>query len=242
MAAPVRGGPALRPGLPTCAGSIRARERRPPRRRPRERDAGPHPGRVERLRVRRVRGGGRSRRSDRAPRGLPALRLSRDGHRAARTDALPAAPRRRRVLHRRAADARHRRRQHAAHPADRHHAPVRRIRRVLARHELDDRRAPAARLRDLEPGARKPMTRSISVNIRALALALAAAFLVSTIGVTYWTVAASDELAKDPFNPRLVALTSNRPRGAIVDRGGVALAVSERSGDRFVRSYKDRSL
>ena len=86
------------------------------------------------------------------------------------------------------------------------------------------------------------MTRSISVNIRALALALAAAFLVSTIGVTYWTVAASDELAKDPFNPRLVALTSNRPRGAIVDRGGVALAVSERSGDRFVRSYKDRSL
>ena len=83
---------------------------------------------------------------------------------------------------------------------------------------------------------------TIESNIRALTLALAAAFLVTSVGVTYWTIFASDQLASDPFNPRLIAATRDRPRGSIVDRGGTVLAASEKTQDGFARSYKDRSL
>jgi peptidoglycan glycosyltransferase len=82
----------------------------------------------------------------------------------------------------------------------------------------------------------------IASNIRALTLALAFAFLVTSVGVTYWTILASDELANDPFNPRLIAATNDQSRGSIVDRNGTVLAVSQKAGDRFARAYNDASL
>jgi len=86
------------------------------------------------------------------------------------------------------------------------------------------------------------MTSPISTNIRSLTLTLALAFLVASIGAAYWMILASDQLARDPFNPRLIAATNDRPRGAIVDRSGAPLATSERTDVGFLRSYKDRSL
>ena len=86
------------------------------------------------------------------------------------------------------------------------------------------------------------MTSPIGANIRSLTLTLALAFLVTSIGAAYWTVLASDQLANDPFNPRLIAATNGRARGAIVDRNGAAIATSERTDTGFARSYKDRTL
>lgn len=86
------------------------------------------------------------------------------------------------------------------------------------------------------------MRSPISANIRSLTLALALAFLVTSIGAAYWTILASDELANDPFNPRLIAATNDRPRGAIVDRNGAPIATSDKTDSGFARSYKERSL
>lgn len=86
------------------------------------------------------------------------------------------------------------------------------------------------------------MTSPISSNIRALTLTLALAFLVTSIGAAYWTILASDQLANDPFNPRLIAATNGRARGAIVDRNGAPLATSDKTDAGFARSYRERSL
>ena len=86
------------------------------------------------------------------------------------------------------------------------------------------------------------MTTPIAASIRSLTLALAIAFLVTSVGVSYWTILASDQLANDPFNPRLIAASNDRPRGAILDRNGAPLATSEKGASGFVRSYKDQSL
>ena len=86
------------------------------------------------------------------------------------------------------------------------------------------------------------MTTPIAANIRSLTLALAVAFLVTSFGVSYWTIIAADQLANDPFNPRLIAAANDRPRGAILDRNGATLATSEKGTSGFVRSYKDQSL
>ena len=86
------------------------------------------------------------------------------------------------------------------------------------------------------------MTTPIAASIRSLTLALAIAFLVTSVGVSYWTILASDQLANDPFNPRLIAASNDRPRGAILDRNGAPLATSEKGATGFVRSYKDQSL
>jgi peptidoglycan glycosyltransferase len=86
------------------------------------------------------------------------------------------------------------------------------------------------------------MTSPISSNIRALTLTLALAFLVTSIGAAYWTILASDQLANDPFNPRLIAATNGRARGAIVDRSGAPIATSDKTDTGFSRSYKDKTL
>jgi peptidoglycan glycosyltransferase len=83
---------------------------------------------------------------------------------------------------------------------------------------------------------------SVAGNIRSLALALALAFLVTSIGVGYWTMVASDDLAGDPFNPRLVAAIRDRPRGKIVDSAGGVLAESVKTAAGYQRRYADRSL
>src|SRR5207245_2232420 len=176
---------------------------------------------------------------------VPRVPVPGHDHRAPRADDVPSAPRGRPLVHRRAADARHRRREPSAHPAHRHHPSVRGLRRLLARHELDARGPPDARLAGLDPHAgrgRSLVTSPIGANIRSLTLTLALAFLVTSIGAAYWTVLASDQLANDPFNPRLIAATNGRPRGAIVDRNGAPIATSEKTDSGFARSYKDRTL
>ena len=82
----------------------------------------------------------------------------------------------------------------------------------------------------------------IPANIRRLTLVIAVAFLLTSIGVGYWTLVAADELQGDAFNPRLIAAVRDRPRGRIVDASGGELAVSVRAGDAYRRRYPDRSL
>src|SRR5439155_26961578 len=122
------------------------------------------------------------------------------------------------------------------------HASVRSVRRLIARHELDARPAAPAGVRGLEPHARWTVTTPIAASIRSLTLALAIAFLVTSVGVSYWTILASDQLANDPFHPRLVAASNDRPRGAIPGRNRAPLAPTEKGPSGFVRSYTGQSL
>ena len=84
--------------------------------------------------------------------------------------------------------------------------------------------------------------RTIASNIRRLTFVIAIAFLVTSIGVGYWTLVAAADLNADPFNPRLIAAVRDRPRGRIVDASGRTLADSVREGDAYRRRYADRSL
>jgi len=84
--------------------------------------------------------------------------------------------------------------------------------------------------------------RPIAANIRGLTLAIAVLFLLTSLGVGYWSLVAASELAADPFNPRLIAAVRDRPRGRIVDRDGHDLAASARVGDAYQRHYADRTL
>lgn len=84
--------------------------------------------------------------------------------------------------------------------------------------------------------------RSVGANIRALTVAIAVAFLLTSVGVGYWTMVASDDLGSDPFNPRLVSAIRDRPRGKIIEQDGTVLAESVRTADGYTRRYADRSL
>lgn len=84
--------------------------------------------------------------------------------------------------------------------------------------------------------------RPVGANIRALTLMVAVAFLLTSLGVGYWSLVASAELAADPFNPRLVAALEDRPRGRIVASDGTELAISVRTGEGFRRAYADPGL
>jgi len=84
--------------------------------------------------------------------------------------------------------------------------------------------------------------RTIAANIRRLTLTIAIAFLVTSIGVGYWSLVAASDLNADPFNPRLIAAVRDRPRGKIVDSSGRVLAESVHDGDAYRRKYSDRSL
>ncbi|CAN5184318.1 penicillin-binding transpeptidase domain-containing protein [soil metagenome] len=84
--------------------------------------------------------------------------------------------------------------------------------------------------------------RPIGANIRALTLAISLAFLVTSLGVGYWTLVAAGDLSSDAFNPRLVAAAADRPRGRIVDAKGRDLVVSRREAEGYRRLYADRSL
>src|SRR5439155_12062123 len=84
--------------------------------------------------------------------------------------------------------------------------------------------------------------RTIAANLRRLTLTIAVAFLVTSIGVGYWSLVAATELNSDPFNPRLIAAVRDRPRGKIVDSSGRVLAESAKDGEAYRRHYPDRSL
>jgi peptidoglycan glycosyltransferase len=84
--------------------------------------------------------------------------------------------------------------------------------------------------------------RTIGGNIRRLTLVIAIAFLVTSVGVGYWSIVAASDLNSDPFNPRLLAAVRDRPRGKIIDSSGRALADSVKVGEAYRRRYSDRSL
>lgn len=86
------------------------------------------------------------------------------------------------------------------------------------------------------------MTRSIAANIRALTLTIAVAFLVTSLGVGYWTLVSGDELSTDPYNPRLVAAIRDRPRGFITDASGATLVASAQTNNGYKRVYGDKTL
>ena len=86
------------------------------------------------------------------------------------------------------------------------------------------------------------MNRTIGGNIRRLTFVIALAFLLTSIGVGYWTIVAAGDLNADPFNPRLIAVVRDRPRGKIVDASGRVLAESVRVGEAYRRRYSDRTL
>ena len=86
------------------------------------------------------------------------------------------------------------------------------------------------------------MTRSIASNIRGLTLAIATAFLITSLGVGYWTLVAGDELNTDPYNPRLIAAIRDRPRGFIKDAAGNTLAESAQTNNGYKRVYSDKTL
>ncbi|MHB8630690.1 MAG: peptidoglycan D,D-transpeptidase FtsI family protein [Candidatus Limnocylindria bacterium] len=84
--------------------------------------------------------------------------------------------------------------------------------------------------------------RPIAANIRRLTFLIAIAFLMTSIGVGYWSIVAASDLNADPFNPRLIAAVRDRPRGEIIDSSGRVLAESVKEGDSYRRRYTDRSL
>jgi len=86
------------------------------------------------------------------------------------------------------------------------------------------------------------VTRSIAANIRALTLMIAVAFLVTSLGVGYWTLVSGDELSTDPYNPRLVAAIRDRPRGFITDASGATLVASAQTNNGYKRVYGDKTL
>src|SRR3954470_7478623 len=88
----------------------------------------------------------------------------------------------------------------------------------------------------------REMTRSVGANIRSLTITIALAFLITSVGVGYWTMVASEELGSDPFNPRLVSAIRDTPRGQIIDSSGRVLAESVKTAAGYVRRYTDRSL
>ncbi len=85
--------------------------------------------------------------------------------------------------------------------------------------------------------------RPMAQNIRALTLVISIAFLMTSLGVGYWTFVAAEELSSDPFNPRLLAASIARPRGRILDAQGGELAASHRTpAGGWRRVYTDRTL
>src|SRR5204863_160488 len=61
--------------------------------------------------------------------------------------------------------------------------------------------------------------RPMAGNIRRLTLIIAVAFLVTSIGVGYWSLVAAAQLNADPYNPRLLASVSlpNYDANVVVD-------------------------
>lgn len=81
----------------------------------------------------------------------------------------------------------------------------------------------------------------IGANIRALTFVIGLLFLMTSVGVGYWSLDVAG-IKGDPFDPRLLASLRDRPRGKILAADGTELAVSVRGPNGYVRRYADRSL
>ena len=85
------------------------------------------------------------------------------------------------------------------------------------------------------------MNDGMGVSIRRASLALIV-MLAALIAITgYWQVALGSRLSSREDNPRLVLAERQIPRGAIQDRNGHPLAVSQRTQDGYVRYYPEPS-
>jgi penicillin-binding protein A len=84
-------------------------------------------------------------------------------------------------------------------------------------------------------GRRRPLGRTI-VHV-AIVLALSFGVLAGAGG--YWAVLRSDELARSPYDPAVIAASRTVPRGRIVDRHGTTLARNQKdaNGELF-RVYR----
>ncbi len=82
----------------------------------------------------------------------------------------------------------------------------------------------------------------IGTNVRRVTLLIALAFLVTSIGVGYWSLVDAAQLSSDPYNPRLLATLHDRPRGRIVAADGTVLAESVRTPNGYQRRYTDPTL
>jgi peptidoglycan glycosyltransferase len=84
-------------------------------------------------------------------------------------------------------------------------------------------------------GRRRPLGRTI-VHV-AIVLALSFGVLAGAGG--YWAVLRSDELARSPYDPAVIAASRTVPRGRIVDRHGATLARNEEDANgELYRVYR----
>ena len=84
-------------------------------------------------------------------------------------------------------------------------------------------------------GRRRPLGRTI-VHV-AIVLALSFGVLAGAGG--YWAVLRSDELARSPYDPGVIAASRTVPRGRIVDRHGTTLARNEKDANgELYRVYR----
>src|SRR5581483_9970698 len=234
------GAPPGLPELPAREVAVLDRQRRVRRRRARQghvhHDQRPSadPGDQLRLHLLRDRAGaGADRRRGAAAR-RDALRDARDEDRAAGRRRLLEAARRRAHLRLRAADVHHRRRRPADHPADRHHAAVRRVRRLVGRRELPAARRAPARVAQGE----QRMNKQIS-KIAIFALLLLAALIAAT---TYWQAWAAPSLAAKQDNSIQRVAQFEIKRGLIYASDGrtvLAANVKKKEGGQtlFFRRY-----
>jgi penicillin-binding protein A len=82
----------------------------------------------------------------------------------------------------------------------------------------------------------------LRANARRTALVLLVGFGIVAVGLGYWQVWRSVDLASDPGNPRVAAERLVEPRGRILDRTGQLLADSESTPQGLVRHYAEPSL
>ncbi len=81
-------------------------------------------------------------------------------------------------------------------------------------------------------------------SIRRMSLALTVMLLVLALVTGYWQVSQRDMLSTRDDNPRLILAEQQIPRGAILDRNGQLLAISQSTSagrDSYVRYYPDRA-
>jgi peptidoglycan glycosyltransferase len=82
---------------------------------------------------------------------------------------------------------------------------------------------------------------SFTVAIRRASTVLTLMLLALALVTGYWQIVRSSTLSAREDNPRLVLAERHVPRGAIVDRNGQPLAVSQSTPDGYVRYYPERA-
>jgi peptidoglycan glycosyltransferase len=81
----------------------------------------------------------------------------------------------------------------------------------------------------------------INTAIRRASLLLLVLFVAAALITGYWQVATGAALSARKDNPRLVLAERQISRGAILDRNGNPLAVSQRTSEGYVRYYPEPS-